>query len=68
MYDHSDENGEDMFRATITFDERDGKTEVTLRALFASAAERTKHVEEYGAIEGGKQTLARLAEYLKTTR
>lgn len=68
VYDHGDPNGDDMFRATITFEERDGKTEVTMRALFTSAAERTRHVEEFGAIEGGRQTLARLAEYLKNTK
>ena len=32
--------------------------------VFDSAADRDVVVKEYGAIEGGKQTLGRLAEYL----
>jgi hypothetical protein len=35
-----------------------------MKSLFKSAAERDRVVEEYGAIEGGKQTLSRLAEHL----
>src|SRR5262249_32473036 len=41
-----------------------GKTRLTMRSLFESAAERNQVVEKYGAIEGGKQTLERLAEHL----
>ncbi len=41
-----------------------GQTEVTLRMIFSSAEERNRVVEQYGALEGGKQTLARLAEHL----
>jgi uncharacterized protein YndB with AHSA1/START domain len=52
------------FRATVTFVEEGGKTRVTLRQLYRSAAERDAVVEKYGAIEGGKQTLERLAEHL----
>ena len=48
---------------TVTFAERGGKTELTLRMLFKSAAERER-VKELGAIEGAHQTLDRLAEYL----
>jgi len=39
-------------------------TRVTIRMIFPSAAERDFVVKEFGAIEGGKQTLERLAEYL----
>jgi uncharacterized protein YndB with AHSA1/START domain len=53
------------FEAMWTFDALDnGKTKVTIRMVFPSAADRDKVVKEYGAIEGGKQTLARLAEQL----
>jgi uncharacterized protein YndB with AHSA1/START domain len=52
--------------STVTFVERSGKTEVTLRMLFASAATREHVVKTYHAIEGGNQTLGRLGEYLKT--
>ena len=52
------------FRSTITFVDRGGATEVTLRALFPSKQRRDFVVENYGAIEGGKQTLGRLAAYV----
>ena len=42
-----------------------GKTLVTIRMIFASAEMRDKVIKEYGAVEGGKQTLARLSEFLK---
>src|SRR5262249_38843068 len=48
------------FRAIVTFVDRGGRTELTLRAVFDTAAERERTVRDYGAIEGGKQTLARL--------
>ena len=48
----------------MTFVDEGGKTRLTMRALFATAAERNRHVEEYGAIEGGIQHLDRLEEYL----
>ena len=52
--------------ATWTFDALDGgkKTKVTIRMVFPSKAERDTIVREYGAIEGGKQTLERLGEHL----
>jgi uncharacterized protein YndB with AHSA1/START domain len=37
-----------------------GKTRVTIHQTYSSAADRDKVVREFGAIEGGKQTLARL--------
>ena len=54
-----------QFEATWTFYALDAcKTRVTIRMVFPSAAARDKVVKEYGAIEGGKQTLERLAEHL----
>lgn len=53
------------FIATWTFDAiEDKKTRLTMRALFPSAEARNKIVEEYGALEGGKQTLERLSQHL----
>lgn len=53
------------FTATWTFESLDGgKTKVTGRMLFPSAATRDHVVKEFGAIEGGKQTLERLGEQL----
>jgi uncharacterized protein YndB with AHSA1/START domain len=60
--DDGDESGQ--FQVTVTFADQGGKTTLTMRSLFASAEERDKVVKEYGAIEGGNQTLDRLAEHL----
>jgi uncharacterized protein YndB with AHSA1/START domain len=40
------------------------KTRVTIRMVFPTAENRDFVVKEFGAIEGGKQTLERLGEYL----
>jgi uncharacterized protein YndB with AHSA1/START domain len=51
--------------ATWTFEVVDaGKTKVTVRMVFSTAQDRDRVVQEFGAVEGGKQTLERLAEYL----
>jgi uncharacterized protein YndB with AHSA1/START domain len=52
----------DGFDVTVTFEEAGGGTRLTLRMLFPTAAARNFVVEKYGAIEGGHQTLSRLAE------
>ena len=52
------------FVATWTFEAIGGTTRVTIRMVFPSAAARDQVVKEYGAIEGGRQTLERLAEHL----
>ena len=49
---------------TTTFEDVAGGTLVTMRAVFDSAEARDQNVREYGSIEGGKQTLERLADYL----
>ncbi|MGH6771211.1 MAG: SRPBCC family protein [Xanthobacteraceae bacterium] len=54
------------FHVTVTFEDQGGRTKVTLRSVFPTAEERDRVVKEYGAIEGGRQTLARLADYLAT--
>ncbi len=54
------------FVSTVTLMERDGATEVTMRAVFKTKAQRDEVVERYHAIEGGKQTLGRLAVYVAT--
>jgi uncharacterized protein YndB with AHSA1/START domain len=43
-----------------------GKTLLTMRSLFESAAARDWVVKEHHAIEGGNQTLDRLQEHLAT--
>jgi uncharacterized protein YndB with AHSA1/START domain len=52
------------FQTTVTFVPQGKKTMVTLRAVFPTPAERDRVIKEYGALEGGKQTLERLDEHL----
>jgi len=52
------------FDVTVTFEARGDQTILTMRAVFPSAAARDEVVAKYGAIEGAKQTLERLASYL----
>lgn len=54
------------FETTVTFKELAGKTELTMRMLFPSAAALEYVVRTYGAIEGGKQTLGSLGDYVQT--
>jgi uncharacterized protein YndB with AHSA1/START domain len=49
---------------TTTFEDEAGGTRVTMRAVFDTAEARDQNVRDYGSIEGGKQTLERLAGYL----
>ncbi|MBI4261693.1 MAG: SRPBCC domain-containing protein [Actinobacteria bacterium] len=64
-YSHGsgDEADAGRFETTVTFEEEEGKTRLTLRMVFDSAEERDRNVE-FGAIEGGNQTLERLEEHL----
>jgi uncharacterized protein YndB with AHSA1/START domain len=65
VYSHGGDESEPVnFQVTATFTGRGGKTELTMRMAFPSAGERDRVVKEYGAIEGGNQTLDRLGERL----
>lgn len=53
------------FEVTVTFTARGAsQTEVTMRMLFPSNEERERVANTYHAIEGGVQTMARLAQHL----
>jgi uncharacterized protein YndB with AHSA1/START domain len=53
------------FDATWTFEALDPRrTKLTVHMVFPSTAARDHVVQEYGALEGGVQTLERLAEHL----
>jgi uncharacterized protein YndB with AHSA1/START domain len=54
------------FEATVTFEAEGEKTRVTMRSVFETAKMLNLVIEKFGAIEGGKQTLARLDEYVST--
>jgi uncharacterized protein YndB with AHSA1/START domain len=68
VYEHG--GGDDVepvqFRTTVTFEDVGGKTRLTMRGVFPSAAERDRVIATYGADKGMVQTMARLAEYLAT--
>jgi len=53
-----------MFEATWTFESVDAQTKVTIHLLFPNAQARNLAVQKIGAIEGGNQTLTRLADYV----
>jgi uncharacterized protein YndB with AHSA1/START domain len=56
-----------QFTQTVTFVGRgDDRTELTMRMVFHSAAERDAVANKYGAIEGAEQTLARLDQQLRS--
>lgn len=54
----------DAFETTVSFAVVEAGTELTLRSLFRTRAQRDEVVEKFGAIEGGMQTLGRLDDYL----
>ena len=66
VYRHSGEEGTEpvSFQTTVTFADRDGKTDLTLRAVFDTNEARDAAIRTHGAVEGGKQTLGRLGVYL----
>ncbi|HEY3987797.1 MAG TPA: SRPBCC family protein [Acidobacteriaceae bacterium] len=51
-------------RVIVEFRDKGGKTEVSLRMIFPSAAERDEIVKVYGALKGLNETMDRLGEYL----
>jgi uncharacterized protein YndB with AHSA1/START domain len=65
VYLHGDDENHEMFRATVTFMEFAGQTHVNMISVFADKAILDKVVNEHNAIEGGKQHLKRLADYLE---
>ncbi len=53
------------FRSEITFKAVGNKTEITMRSVFPTAAMRDHVVKEFRAIEGGHQTMSRLAAHVE---
>jgi uncharacterized protein YndB with AHSA1/START domain len=66
VYKHEPEEGSEpvSFISTVTFVKRGERTELTMQMIFPTAEVRNYVAEHYGAVEGGKQTLGRLAEHL----
>ena len=67
-YDHGDWENPKMFEGSLTFSDVEEGTLITLRTLFPTKEARDFVIEQHGAIEGGKQTLGRLAEYLERSQ
>jgi uncharacterized protein YndB with AHSA1/START domain len=67
VYRHG--GGEDVepvqFQQTVIFEDLGGRTRLTWRGVFPSAAERDRVIKEYQADKGLTQTMARLAEYVQ---
>lgn len=64
VFDHGD--GERIwFESTIDLRDTASGTLITLRHLFPNKASRDEVVEKYGAIEGGKQHIAKLEAYIR---
>lgn len=66
VYAHGSPEQPGMFHVTVTFDDEGGKTRITLRSLFPSA-EALQAVMQFGAIEGGRNTLDRFAAHLASS-
>jgi uncharacterized protein YndB with AHSA1/START domain len=65
VYTHGEDDGSpDAFHVTATFQQAGQGTRLTMHIVFPSADAARRVVEEHGALEGGKQTLGRLAAYL----
>ncbi len=64
IYDHGDKTNPKQFHVTVTFENENGKTKLTMKMVFPTKAARDVVVEKYGAIEGQVQTLNRLRDYL----
>jgi len=68
VYEHGEaEDKPADFKVTAKFEDLgDSKTRLTMRTIFPTAEARN-NATEFGAIEGGNQTLERLTEYLAET-
>jgi uncharacterized protein YndB with AHSA1/START domain len=67
---HGETDGDpDAFVSTVTIADHGERSEIVLRSVFRTRERRDEVVERHGAIEGGRQTLARLAAYVaRSTR
>jgi uncharacterized protein YndB with AHSA1/START domain len=61
VYDHV---SGPKFQTIVTFEKESGKTKLTMRMVFDTAAERDQAMEKFNAVEGLGETLGRLKEYL----
>lgn len=66
-YSHGDDEKDAIpnFHVIVTFEDLNGKTNLTMHSVFKSAEERDHVVREYGAIEGANQHIKKLEAYLQ---
>jgi uncharacterized protein YndB with AHSA1/START domain len=65
-YKHSGAENEDYnFTVSVSFEEVDGKTLLTMKSIFKSKEIIDELNRQVNAIEGGKQTLNRMENYIK---
>lgn len=66
VYTHGSgiENDPREFNVIVTFEAQGNKTLLTMRAIFARKEELDLVIEKFGALEGQKQTMNHLEEYL----
>jgi uncharacterized protein YndB with AHSA1/START domain len=62
VYDHGDFDRV-WFHVTVTFADEAGRTRLVMRSLF-DTVEEYQNTVKFGAVEGGRETLDRLTEYL----
>ncbi len=65
-YIHGSDRADDpnAFDVTVTFEDRDGATQLTMRSVFPSA-EMVEAVKSFWAVELGQQTLAKLDAFVQ---
>lgn len=62
---HGESPGDpNAFESVLTFTPEGDATRIEMRTLFPTAELRDEAVEKYHAIEGGQQTLGKLADYV----
>lgn len=68
-YSHGEtEDRPDDFHTTVIFEDAgDGRTKLTMRSVFKSAAMREQALQ-YGAVQGGYQTIDKLGEFVAENR
>ena len=60
------EGGQPDFKVVVTFEPEGNKTRLTMKLTLVSAEELERLIREHGVLEGGRQTVTRLADYLQT--
>lgn len=68
IYDHTDDSGikkPQHFRTEVKLEEEGEATKITMKLIFDSEQDLQYVVENFNALEGGRETLARLEHILK---